>query len=132
MTSRERGDGTLMVTGDERGAGTLMVGVVSLLVVGLSALGVVVGAYLSAAHRARASADLSVLAAAHAFGSGGDGCRVAAKVARANSAEVVQCRITGTRSAFAVVVVSQVLVPVAIPGAPTTVAAEARAGTPAR
>ena len=95
---------------DERGAGTVLVGLVAALVAGLSMIGLVVSSYVVATHRARAAADLAVLAAAHAHAA---------------------CDLTGSRQAFSVQVVTRVTVRLRLPGAPTSVQARARAGTPA-
>lgn len=116
---------------DERGAGTVLVGLVAALVAGLSLIGLVVSSYVVATHRARAAADLAVLAAAHAHAAGDQGCETAAVTARANGAEVATCDLTGSRQAFSVQVVTRVTVRLRLPGAPTSVQARARAGTPA-
>ena len=81
--------------GEERGAAALlalaMCGV--LLLVG-GALGVA-GAMVVDHRRAQAAADLAALAGATALATGGDGCRAADDVARANDAELRECVADG-------------------------------------
>lgn len=65
--------------------------VVGLTVVALLVVQVV--ALVQLRHRAAAAADLSALAATSASTQGGDGCASAADVARANGADVQDCRM---------------------------------------
>ena len=79
----------------ERGAASLLVAtcVALLLTIG-AALGVV--AALVRSHRsAQSAADLAVLAAASAWQRGEDACGAAARLARANAAELVGCSVHG-------------------------------------
>jgi len=79
----------------DRGAASLLVAtcVALLLTIG-AALGVV--AALVRSHRsAESAADLVALAAASARQRGDDACGVAARLARANAAELVTCSVLG-------------------------------------
>lgn len=110
-----------------------MVALVAVFVVALTALGLLLGAYVVAVHRARTAADLAALATAHDYNEGGgEPCRIADTVARANGATVESCVVTGPRGAFAVTVKTAVAVTLRLPAAPATVSGWARAGTPAR
>lgn len=81
-----------MTRRDERGSGSVLVVAALGVVVVLSVAGLQVGAAASAAHRARAAADLSVLAAATAEQEGQpDPCAHASDLARRNGAELVEC-----------------------------------------
>ena len=60
------------------------------------AVGVLLVARASAAaHQARAAADLAALAGAHGVRAGADACGEARRIAAANSAGVVGCRVDG-------------------------------------
>ncbi|MFW5472644.1 Rv3654c family TadE-like protein [Knoellia sp. CPCC 206450] len=110
----------------ERGSGTVLVvaAVAAVLLLGIA--GLQVGAAASAAHRARAAADLSALAAASALQEGGaDPCGRAAHLARRNSARVVDCLLRPDDSVLVRVTTDLDL---AWPGLPRTAVASARAG----
>ncbi|MEU9982577.1 Rv3654c family TadE-like protein [Streptomyces sp. NPDC050856] len=84
------------MTGSDRGAATVWAAVA------VSVLGVVFMAVLAmgqavvARHLAGGAADLAALAAADRALRGGDhACRAAAEVARAQGAQMVQCRVRG-------------------------------------
>lgn len=112
--SRERGSGTVLTMA---AIGVLLI---------LSAAATQLGAVASAAHRARAAADLSALAGATAVSEGAAApCTVALELARRNGARLVLCRLE-TGESLRVRVVTEVSR--AWAGLPATVGAEARAG----
>ncbi len=115
-----------MTLDDERGSGTVLVTAVVAAILIVSTAGLQLGAAASAAHRARAAADLSALAGATAVQEGlADPCPRAAELARRNSARLTTCR----RDEGEVVHVRvQTDVSGSWPGMPGTAEASARAG----
>lgn len=112
----------------ERGSGTVLA-VGSLALIAMLAWAVVVaGTFVLAAHRARGVADLAALDAAGERVRGGDPCARAAMSARANGAEVVQCRVTGDEVEFAVQVRVRLRTAVRALGVPDWAYASAVAG----
>lgn len=111
---------------DERGSGTVLVTAVVGVLLVLSVAGLQLGAAASAAHRARAAADLSALAGAAALQAGrGDPCGLVAELAARNGARLLGCRL-GEGESVEVRVVTDVSG--RWPGMPDTAAAAARAG----
>lgn len=111
---------------DERGSGTVLVVAATGVLLVLTVAGLHVGAAATAAHRARAAADLSALAAASAIQEGkGDPCGRAADLASRNGARLLECGPAAAES-VAVRVASDVAV--AWPGVPDFAVASARAG----
>jgi secretion/DNA translocation related TadE-like protein len=107
----------------QRGAATLLVVAMSgvLLLLG-AALGVVVA--MVAAHReAQAASDLAALAAASSAGRGADACAAAERVARANGAMMITCRLDGFDATVTVTVLGPRLL-----GQSADLSATARAG----
>lgn len=84
-----------MRAGSERGSVTLMaVSVIGLLLTLGAGLGVATALFVD--HRtAQSAADLAALAAADRAGAGGDPCTVAADIAMANRARLVDCAVSG-------------------------------------
>ena len=80
---------------DQRGAASLLaVAFLSVLLLVGAALGVV--AAMVWAHRvAQSAADLAALAGAADLQEGGDACAAASRIAGANGADVVTCRVEG-------------------------------------
>lgn len=118
--------GCRQFVGREEGSGTvLVVAAVGVLLI-LSIAGLQVGTAASAAHRARAAADLSALAAASAIQAGqGDPCGRASDLASRNGARLVECAVAAGES---VVVRVSIGVTLAWPGVPDSAEASARAG----
>lgn len=113
-TTAERGSGTVLVVGG--------MGVVALL----TAAGLHLGGAATAAHRARAAADLAALAAASVVQSGmGDPCAVAEGVARRNGARLAACEEKGGER---VMVRVSTAVTLSWPGVPKVATASAMAG----
>ncbi|WP_404380538.1 flp pilus-assembly TadE/G-like family protein [Knoellia locipacati] len=115
-----------MTTADERGSGTVLVTAVAGTLLIVSVAVVQIGAAASAAHRARAAADLSALAAASALQQGlADPCGRAEELASRNAARLQSCRLTDGAS-----VQVRVLTDVSAgwPGVARTATASARAG----
>lgn len=108
---------------DESGAAVpLVVALVGLVVV----VGIVATAVTSvvATHRtAQAAADLAALAGARGAQDGTDPCAAATRIARANGAELVGCRVRQFEVRVEVVALTRPL-----PGGERTVRARARAG----
>jgi secretion/DNA translocation related TadE-like protein len=76
----------------ERGSATVWVVALAGLVAALGAAGVLVGAAVTARHRATSAADLAALAAAsHAVVGDPAACAVAARIASANGAVLAGC-----------------------------------------
>ncbi|KGN41831.1 hypothetical protein N801_03890 [Knoellia aerolata DSM 18566] len=103
----------------------LVVGAIGLVIV-LTTAGLHLGSAAAAAHRARAAADLSALAAAAAIQSGVvRPCARAAALAHRNAARLVRCTVVGGE-----IVELRVSARTALswPGVPTTATASARAG----
>ena len=110
----------------ERGSGTVLTTAAIGVLLVLSVAATQLGAVASAAHRARAAADLSALAAATDLSEGGAApCTVALELARRNSARLVLCRLEAGESVRVRVVTD---VSRAWAGLPATAGAEARAG----
>ena len=92
----------------------------------LTTAGIQLGAAATAAHRARTAADLAALAGATALQDGrADGCSGAARVARRNGAQVIQCTLGVNESVFVRV---STKVATSWPGVPGRAIASARAG----
>ncbi|KRE42427.1 Rv3654c family TadE-like protein [Knoellia sp. Soil729] len=112
----------------EQGSGTvLVVAAIGVLLV-LATAGFQLGAAATAAHRARAAADLSALAGATARQGGGGGgvpCALVADVAARNGADVIACSLGVGES---VTVRVSVEVSTHWPGVPDRAVASARAG----
>ncbi len=105
----------------------LMVGVMGVVgVVGLTAI--LLAGYLVAVHRARGAADLAALSAAAAYQQGSDPCTQARRIAVANKARVVGCKLVGDPIDFVVSVSVVVQVGTRVPGLPRRVPARAHAG----
>ena len=109
-------------------ASVLMVGIMGVLI-GLSSAALVIAGYAVGYHRARAAADLSALSGAAAFQQGRDPCAQAALTARHNGARVDRCSQVGDEVDFVVTVRVSVEVRTRMPQMPSTVAAEAHAGS---
>lgn len=105
----------------------VMVGVM-IVVTALALTGCCLAAYLAAAHRVRAAADLAALSGAAAQTGGADGCRAARDAARSNGAEVTRCEQAGDDVDFVLTVRVERRVPVLFPGLPGHVWAVAYAG----
>jgi secretion/DNA translocation related TadE-like protein len=75
-----------------------LLGVASLLLVGLLA----VGGAVAAQRRAQSAADLGALAGAAAIPTGEEGCARAEVIVRANGGAVATCRVEGPELALAV------------------------------
>lgn len=96
------------------------------IVVVLSVAGLQLGAAASAAHRARAAADLSALAAATALQVGDPTpCARASDLARRNDAELLECVLGAAESVRVRVSTTAAL---SWPGVPDRAVAAARAG----
>lgn len=110
----------------ERGSGTVLtVGGMGVVVV-LTAAALHLGAASAAAHRARAAADLSALAAASAVQSGiADPCTPAGVMARRNGARLAGCEAAGGERVRVHVVTGVAL---SWPGLPDDAMASAVAG----
>ena len=98
------GAGTSASAGSERGSATLMtVSVIGLLLTLGAGLGVATALFVD--HRvAQAAADLAALAAADTAGTGGVPCAVAADIAEANRARLVDCAVNEREVRVTVVV----------------------------
>ena len=64
-------------------------------VLALTVMALLVGRAVTATHTARAAADLSALAGAHALREGRDACAVAVRIAAENGAGLTVCTIDG-------------------------------------
>lgn len=80
---------------DQRGSATVMAtSVIGLLLTLGAGLGVATALFVD--HRvAQSAADLAALAAAQTLADGGDGCAAGARVASANRAVLIDCRVMG-------------------------------------
>lgn len=112
----------------ERGSGTALMATVVVAAGAVAIVGIVGAGYLAAAHRARAVADLAALSGAAAVREGGAACPAAQRIARAQTAHVVACGVSGDALDFVVTVTAAVPVPARFPGLPRAVTATAHAG----
>lgn len=112
----------------QRGSGTILVAGVCLALAAVAAVVLVIGGYLVAADRARGAADLVALSAAAGRAGGGDGCRVAAGVARENGVLLVSCGISGDSLDFVARVTVRQPVRLRLPLLPDGVPATSLAG----
>lgn len=110
------------------GAGTVLVATVVWLSLLLAAGVALVVGYAAAAQKVNAAADLVALSGAAAQASGADGCREAARAARANGVRLAGCRVAGDILEFAVAVEVELPIPGALPGLPDRLRASATAG----
>ncbi len=108
---------------DEGGAATLLVVTCLALLLMVGASTAVVAAVFRAHRSAQSAADLAALAGATARQRDGDACSVASRIAVANLAELVECRLEGED-----VVVRVVLSGPRWLGQDTDLVGEARAG----
>lgn len=116
------------MAGAERGSGTLLAAAAVVVLAAVAGLLVVLAAYLAAAHAARAAADLAALSAAADQIRGLEPCLAAGRIAAANGARLVACRLTGDSLDFVVSVSVAAAVRGNWPGLPGEVRAEAHAG----
>ncbi|SER76797.1 helicase/secretion neighborhood TadE-like protein [Propionibacterium cyclohexanicum] len=121
----------------ERGSGSaLAAGVV--VCIGVTAFWAgLFGAWIGCSHHARSAADLTALAAAHAYARGAEPCPEAIRIARSNAASLHRCSLTvggqwqpGDRPAEEFIIEVTVEVPLAphVPGAPQSLQGRATAG----
>lgn len=110
------------------GAGTVLVATVVWLSLLMAAAVALVVGYAAAAQKVNTAADLVALSGAAAQVSGSDGCREAARVARANGVRLAQCRVAGDILEFAVAVEVELMIPGALPGLPDRLRGSATAG----
>jgi len=121
-----RGPG--MRCSQERGSGTLLVAGVVFVLMAITAAILVVGGYLVAADRARGAADLVAVSAAAEQAGLGQGCRVAASVARLNGVQLMRCLVEGDSLDFVVSVTVRQPVRTRLPLLPDGVPATSHAG----
>jgi len=112
----------------ERGSGTVLVAGVVLVLMAVTAAILVVGGYLVAADRARGAADLVAVSAAAEQAGLGQGCRVAASVARLNGVQLMRCLVEGDSLDFVVSVTVRQPVRTRLPLLPDGVPATSHAG----
>lgn len=113
---------------DQRGAATALVGALILAIcMAMLAAAWLVG-WIGSLHRARATADLSALAAAQSFQRGGDACQAGRQAARRNGGELLTCRTEGHPEQFRVSVVVHSPLRPAITGGPRWAKGTAIAG----
>ncbi len=112
----------------QRGSGTALVAGALLVAMVVAAAVLVVAGYLTAAHRARAAADLVALSGAAAQAHGEDPCRAAARAAAANRVRLSACRVRGDSLDHVVSVAVALGVPNPAPVLPGEVQATAHAG----
>jgi secretion/DNA translocation related TadE-like protein len=94
----------------------------------LAASFAVVGRYLVAGQRARAAADLAALAAAQTYGTGGDGCAAARRLAAENRQRLTDCVTVGDHWDFVITVTITTAVPIRSPILPDKIILESHAG----
>ena len=80
---------------DQRGVATVLALALSALLIVVAAVALGIGSLIAAHRRVAAAADLAALGAAAAREHGEDPCASAAGIARANGAELVDCRTDG-------------------------------------
>lgn len=80
---------------DDRGSVVILAIAAAALIGSFLAAALVAGVGMVARHRAQSAADLAALGGAHAALGGSDGCAAAARVAAANAAQVIGCRLDG-------------------------------------
>ena len=90
-----RGPAARVLTDEERGAATLLAVTLAVVVLLCTAAAVLGGRLLADQRRAAVAADLAALAGALAVQRGLDGCPAAQRVAAANDAVVIACRVDG-------------------------------------
>lgn len=112
----------------QRGAGSGLTLCVVMVVMMVAIVGVIHGAWLACGQRARSTADLVALVAGREHVLAGDGCERARTVAAEHSARLVSCELTTGYGEFVVDVTVEVDLVPALPGAPGTSTASARAG----
>lgn len=112
----------------QTGSGTALVAGAIVVTATVALVGILGAGYTTAAHRARAVADLAALSAASAQRDGADGCAIARRIARLQSASLVSCRIVGDALDYVVTVTAAVPVPARFPGLPAAASATAHAG----
>ncbi len=115
--------------GQDTGAGTVLIAAVILVLLVLGAAAALVAGYGTAAHRARAGADLTALSAAQATVSGLPTCPAAADTARRNRTRLDSCALTGAPPDFVVAVAVSVPAPLGLPVLPARVTGRAWAGS---
>ncbi|MBK8461027.1 MAG: flp pilus-assembly TadE/G-like family protein [Micropruina sp.] len=99
-----------------------------LLIVLVGFLGLIGAGYLTAVRQARGAADLVALSGATAYQAGQDACAAARRIATTNKVTLTDCLVTGDTWDFVVTVSVRRPVRFDLPGLPTRVTAEARAG----
>ena len=112
----------------ERGSGTVLVAGVVLVLMAVTTALLVIGGYILAADRARGAADLVAVSAAAEQSDGGDGCRVAARLAQRNGVGLVRCVVAGDSLDFVVSVTVRQPVRLRLPLLPNGVPATSHAG----
>lgn len=112
----------------QRGAGSGLTVCIAIVVIMVAIVAAVHGSWLASGQHARSSADLSALAAGREHALGGDGCEKARITAKQQSARVTSCELTSGFGEFVIDVTVEVDLIPAIPGAPQTSTASAKAG----
>lgn len=128
---------------DERGSGTVLTIAATTVLVSLSTVLLIGGGYLIGWRQAANSADLTALSAATAAGGltpdpgvsrvskdqASSLCAVAKATARANGAQLVECKVRGVLPAVVVAVEVQMTVSPPVRGLPTELPAKAWASS---
>lgn len=118
-----------MSASSERGAGTMLVAGVCLAVASVLFVAAVLIAWFAEVRQAERVAELSALAAVGEAIEGGDPCRAAERVARANESRLTGCRVLGAAPDVVVEAEVSVRLRPALPlGAPAEIARRATAG----
>lgn len=87
----------------DAGSASIWVLAAAVMVLAVGCAAIALAAAISARHRAESAADLAALAGAAVTRAGGDGCREAGRIARANRAQVARCQVAADASITVVV-----------------------------
>ncbi|EPH03238.1 helicase/secretion neighborhood TadE-like protein [Propionibacterium sp. oral taxon 192 str. F0372] len=112
----------------QRGAGSGLVIAIIMVLAMAGLVAAIHGGWLASGQRARSAADIVALAAAQAHADGADGCAQGGRAAEQNRARLVECELTSGYGEFVIDITVEVEVLPAIPDAPRTARASARAG----
>ncbi|WP_316670768.1 Rv3654c family TadE-like protein [uncultured Propionibacterium sp.] len=127
--SARSGEGPRAVGGgDERGSGTTLAASIVVLMCAAAFWALVLSGWIASDRRARQAADLAALAGAHAHEQGAPPCDAAREYAQRNGGELTDCGISTGPGEYIVHVEVTVELRPALPGAPSRVGEEARAG----
>lgn len=115
---------------DEAGSAGVLLCLALVVLLVVTAVGAVGGAYAVALHRTRAAADQAALAGSLVRSQGHDPCPAATRhVADDPATDVVSCRLVGDAYRYVVSVTVERDVATTLPGLPGAVRATAHAGT---